>query len=69
MARSNGKRKGRRQTKGKRRGYRKAGAGPLIRGLLVIAAIIFILGAWYNVNPRTFEARMADIGFTAGDTR
>ena len=51
------------------KGRRPAGDGGLIRGILIIVVIIFILGAWYNTNPKTFYARMADIGFTAGDHR
>ena len=60
MAKSNGK-------KGK--GRRKAGSGSLMRSLLIIAIAVLILGVWYNANKKTFDARMADIGFQAGVIR
>ena len=62
MAKSNGKRKG---GKGRRRGD----DGGFIRGLLILAVIVLVLGAWYNVSRKTFDARMEGIGLTAGDTR
>jgi len=59
MAKGNGKRK---SDKGRRQDARRE----LIRSILILAVIVFILGAWYNTNPKTFNARMADIGFTSG---
>jgi len=51
------------------KGHRQADGRELIRGILIIAVVFCILGFWYNFSPKTFAARMADIGFTAGDTR
>ena len=60
MAKSKGKGKGRRQA-----------ANRSIERMIIWAIVIsvVVLGIWYNTNRKTFIARMADIGFTAGDTR
>ena len=50
-------------------GHRQNSGGKFIKGLMVIAVIILILYSWYNANQKTFMARMADIGFTAGEVR